>query len=115
MSLGVVTRPVVVATVVLVAVTLLLVARPAVAQGDVHVFVPVASTTSRFFDFGKEGLRLGDRLVSRGPVLDASQVDDVGFETADCVVVRHITDGASGPGGTYRCSYASSKPASPDA
>jgi hypothetical protein len=98
-------RIVIPTAVLVVAVASLLVARPADAQGDVHVFWPAASTKSQFFDFGREGLRLGDRLASRGPLLDASQVDQVGFGSQDCIVVKHITDGSGGPGGMYRCSY----------
>ena len=89
----------------LVVVATLLVSRPAGAQGDVHVFLPAASLTHKFFDFGREGLRLGDRLVGRGPLLDGSQAEEVGFLSQDCVVVRTISDAPDGPGGVYRCSY----------
>ena len=106
MSLRSSSVPIAIAIVVLVAaVASLLVARPAEAQGDVHVFWPAASTTSKFLDFGREGLRLGDRLASRAPLLDASQGAQVGFGSQDCVVVRTITDGPDGPGGMYRCAY----------
>ncbi len=98
--------PIAIATAVLVAaVPSLFVARPADAQGDVHVFWPAASGKSQFFDFGREGLRLGDRLASRAPLLDGSQADEVGFGSQDCIVVKAITEGPDGPGGMYRCSY----------
>lgn len=93
------------AVALLVVVATVLVAGPADAQGDVHVFTPVAGTHAKYSDFGREGLRLGDRLVTRGPLLDATQTTKVGSFTADCVVVKAITDDQDGPGGVYRCSY----------
>jgi hypothetical protein len=78
--------------------------RGATAQGDVHVFLPAAQR-SVFLDFGRDGLRLGDRLATRGPVLDAMGGSKVGTGHGDCVVARAITDGPEGPGGVYRCSY----------
>jgi hypothetical protein len=78
---------------------------PARAQGDVHVFMP-ATERIVFLDFRREGLlRLGDRLATRGPLLDAMGGTEVGTKHGDCVVARAITDGAEGPGGVYRCSY----------
>jgi hypothetical protein len=76
--------------------------RPAGAQVDVHAFWPVDTIRSRFHDFGDDGFRLGDRLTSRGPLLDASQQSEVGFAYQDCVVMRRITDV---PSGLYRCTY----------
>jgi hypothetical protein len=74
------------------------------AQGDVQIFLP-ASQRAMFLDFRREGLRLGDRLATRGPVLDATGGTKVGTAHGDCVVARAITDGPEGPGGVYRCSY----------
>lgn len=91
----------------LVVVATLLIALPAGAQGDVHVFISAGSTTGtlKFFDFRRPGLRLGDRLAARGPLLDGSQQEKVGSFSLSCEVVTPITDGPDGPGGEYRCSY----------
>jgi hypothetical protein len=79
--------------------------RPASAQVDVHVFLP-ANSRYEFLDFGTSGLRLGDRLAARAPLLDATQTSQVGSSYAECVVMRHITDVPGEPsGGLYRCSY----------
>lgn len=93
------------AVALLVVVATLLVARPAGAQGDVHVFTPVDGTHAKYADFGRAGLRLGDRLATRGPLLDATRTTKVGSFSADCLVVKAITDGPDGPSGVYRCSY----------
>ena len=86
-----------------VVVTTLIIALPAGAQGDLHLF-PGPPGTHRFFDYGREGLRIGDRLVSRGGLVDETRTQAGSF-SMDCVVVRAITDDESGPGGVYRCSY----------
>lgn len=90
--------------VLVVALGSLIVARPAGAQGDVHVFTGPPGT-HKFFDLGRPGLRLGDRLVARGALLDETQETEVGSFSMDCFVVRAITDDPGGPGGVYRCSY----------
>lgn len=91
----------------LVVVAILLIALPAGAQGDVHVFISAGSTTGthKFFDFRRVGLQLGDRLAARGPLLDGSLAEEVGSFSMDCVVVKPIKDGPDGPSGVYRCSY----------
>lgn len=71
------------------------------AQGDVHVVWPISSVKTTFLDFESDGLRLGDRLASRGPLLDATQTNQAGSAYLECVVMRSITDGH----GLYRCSY----------
>jgi hypothetical protein len=78
-----------------------LAARSAGAQSDVHVVWPSPSTY-RFLDFGHDGLRLGDRLASRGPLVDETHTTQVGYAHQECVVMRRITDA---PSGLYRCSY----------
>ena len=71
-------------------------------SGDVHVVWPVETTTQRFLDFQHDGLRLGDRLTGRGPLLDETRSNQVGYAHLECVVMRRITDV---PSGLYRCSY----------
>jgi hypothetical protein len=86
----------------LIVVGAVLSSRPAGAQVDVHAFLPADTFRHRFQDFGDDGLRLGDRLTGRGPLLDASQQSEVGVAYQDCVVMRRITDV---PSGLYRCTY----------
>jgi hypothetical protein len=94
------------AVALLVATVSLIVARPADAQGDVHVFVGGSSEGAvKFLDFGHDGLKLGDRLAARGPLKDGSHATEVGSFSMDCLVVKMITDGPDGSGGVYRCSY----------
>lgn len=83
--------------VLVVALVSLLLVRPARAQGDVHVFTGPPGT-HKFFDFGRPGLRLGDRLVARGALLDETQETEVGSFSMDCFVVRAISDEPAGPG-----------------
>ncbi len=79
-----------------------LAARPAGAQGDIHVVWPSATMKITVLDFGHDGLGLGDRLASRGPLVDETQTMQVGYAHLECVVTRRITDA---PSGLYRCSY----------
>ncbi len=80
--------------------------RPAGAQKtDVQVFWP-ASAKATLLDFEKPGLRLGDRVASRGPLMDGARTSEVGRAYADCVAMTRITDNrGEGPGGLYWCSY----------
>lgn len=80
-------------------------ARPAGAQSEISVLWPSLYGKSTFIDVGHDGLRLGDRLTGRGPLLDATGTSEVGKGHQACVVQRRITDGPEGPGGLYRCSY----------
>jgi len=82
----------------------LLLARPARAQSEIDVFSAPGGKTA-FHDFGRDGLRLGDRLAGRFPLTDATGQSTLGHGHQDCVVQRHITDGPEGSGGLYRCSY----------
>jgi hypothetical protein len=78
--------------------------RPAGAQTDeVHVFWPTPPKVT-FLDFDRPGLRLGDGLAARGPLLDASQTTRVGRGYLECVVMNKITDDpVEGSGGLYWC------------
>jgi hypothetical protein len=95
-------RALVAATLLIAVAVALFVPRPAGAQLDVHVVWPAETIRSRFQDFGDDGLRLGDRLTSRGPLVDASLESEVGVAYQECVVMRRIADV---PSGLYRCTY----------
>ena len=75
--------------------------RTARGQAVVHVVYPFDSLSLEFLDFGKDGLRLGDRVVAHGPLLDGKTADRVGTGYNECVVQRHVTDTA----GLWVCSY----------
>lgn len=97
-------RPMIVFIVLIGIAAIWLTQRPAGAQTDeVHVFWPTPPKVT-FLDFDRPGLRLGDRLAARGPLLDASQTGRVGRGYLDCVVMKRITeDPVDGPGGLYWC------------
>lgn len=86
---------------VVVAGTLLL-SRPASAQVDVHVVWSHETAKYKFLDFGRPGIRMGDRLEARGPLLDATRTSEVGSAYLDCIAMSGIT---APVGGLYRCSY----------
>jgi hypothetical protein len=56
-----------------------------------------------FFDFNRPGLRLGDRIASRGPLVDESQTDRVGTAYLQCLVHKRIIDPDRG---LWNCNYA---------
>lgn len=74
------------------------------AQGDIHVVLPVDSSTGRFVDLDDDGLlELGDRAEFRAKLFDAAAIDDrVGSAFGTCLVERLITPGVSG---LWRCTY----------
>lgn len=98
-------RKILVVAAVASAAALALWSSPAGAQIDVHVVWPADTVRVKFLDLGREGLRLGDRLMGRGPLLDSTETSKVGAGHLDCVAASRITDDPSGPGGVYRCSY----------
>lgn len=98
-------RKILVVAAVASAAALALWSSPARAQIDVHVVWPADTVRVKFLDLGREGLRLGDRLMGRGPLLDSTETSKVGAGHLDCVAASRITDDPSGPGGVYRCSY----------
>jgi hypothetical protein len=55
---------------------------------------------SEFFDFDRDGLGFGDRLVAVGSLLDESQSSQVGRQYLDCVIVSGVQ-----LGGVYDCTY----------
>jgi hypothetical protein len=82
--------------------------RPVGAQTSEHVFWTVEGTggKSTFLNVNQPGLRLGDRLAARSPLLDASQTSRVGRAYLECVVMNKITDDpVEGFAGLYWCTY----------
>lgn len=79
-----------------------LMATAASGQAVVHVVLPLEGTRDAFVDVGRDGLRLGDRIAARGPVLDDSQTDRVGTAYVQCLVHRRIVDPDRG---LWNCNY----------
>jgi hypothetical protein len=50
----------------------------------------------------RQGLRLGDRIAARGPLLDQSQTDRVGTAYVHCIVHKRIIDPDQG---LWNCNY----------
>lgn len=75
---------------------------PAAAQVDVHVVWSHETARYAFLDFGHPGIRMGDRVEARGPLLDATATNGVGNAYLDCIAMSGIT---APVGGLYRCSY----------
>jgi hypothetical protein len=50
----------------------------------------------------RQGLRLGDRIAARGPLLDESQTDRVGTAYVHCIVHKRIIDPDQG---LWNCNY----------
>jgi hypothetical protein len=72
-------------------------------QTVVHVvFGAQEDTRVAFVDVGRDGLRLGDRIASRGPLLDESQTDRVGTAYQQCLVHKRIIDPNRG---LWNCNY----------
>jgi hypothetical protein len=67
-----------------------------VASGPSHDF------KGAFIDIGHNGLRLGDRIAARGPVLDETRTDRVGTLYQQCLVHKNITSGTTG---LWNCNY----------
>jgi len=66
-----------------------------------HLVLPVEGAHAQFFDFDQDGLTFGDRLASRGPILDPLNHRQVGTAYGDCQVVTPKL----GAAGTYWCRY----------
>ena len=73
-------------------------AKGAARIDTIHVvFIPGPYAT---FDFNHNGLGLGDRVVSRGPLTDPQSGQQVGTAYGDCVIFSPRV-----VGGVFRCSY----------
>jgi hypothetical protein len=101
-------RPVVVAVftamvaALMVGVALASTGRGAAGSSDdpIHVVVGPGGH-DEFLDFNRDGLGLGDRLASVGPLLDESQTERIGTAYLDCLIVSRVLEG----GGTFDCTY----------
>jgi hypothetical protein len=67
-----------------------------VATGPSHDF------KSSFVDIGHNGLRLGDRIAARGPLVDETRTDRVGTLYQQCLVHKNITTPTTG---LWNCNY----------
>ena len=76
-----------------------------IASGQTVVHVVSGSGENgkvAFFDVGRDGLRLGDRIAARGPLLNESQTDRVGTAYLQCLVHKRIIDPDRG---LWNCTY----------
>ena len=66
------------------------------------VFGPQEDVKVAFVDVNSDGLRLGDRLASRGPLVDETQTERLGTAYQQCLVHRRIVDPDRG---LWNCNY----------
>lgn len=74
----------------------------ATGQTVVHVVLPLEGIKEALVDVNQDGLRLGDRIAARGPLLDDSQTERVGTAYAQCLVHKRIFDPDRG---LWNCNY----------
>lgn len=90
-------------SVVVVAITGGVLATSASGQPVVHVVLgPQHDVRVAAFDEHDNGLRLGDRVAGRGPLLDETQSERVGTGYVNCVVHKRIVDPDKG---LWNCNY----------
>jgi hypothetical protein len=66
------------------------------------VSAPQENTKVAFVDINRDGLRLGDRIASRAPLVDETQTDRLGTAYLQCLVHRRIVDPDRG---LWNCNY----------
>jgi hypothetical protein len=66
------------------------------------VFGPQKAIKTAFVDVHRDGLRLGDRASSRGPLVDETQNERLGTAYQQCLVHRRIVDPDRG---LWNCNY----------
>ena len=72
-------------------------------QTVLHVVVgPSEDIKTVFVDEERDGLRLGDRIASRGPVIDETQTERLGTAYQQCLVHKRIVDPDKG---LWNCNY----------
>jgi hypothetical protein len=96
-------RSIVIPLVVLAVTGGVLTTTTASGQSVLHVVSgPQQDIRVAFFDANRDGLRLGDRIASRGPLVDESQTDRVGTAYHQCLVHKRIIDPDRG---LWNCNY----------
>ena len=75
--------------------------RAATGQTVLNLVMSASTMKARFIDLNQDGLRLGDRAATRGPLTDAEGTE-VGTAYGNCVVHRRIADPATG---LWNCTY----------
>lgn len=89
--------------VVVVAAAGLSLATSASGQTVVHVVLgPQEDVRLASVDVKRDGLRLGDRVAARGPLVDETQSERLGTAHVHCVVYRRIVDPDKG---LWNCNY----------
>lgn len=71
-------------------------------QAAVHVVLPFEGLRATTVDIHHDGLRLGDRITARAPLLDETQTERVGTAYAQCIVHKAITGPETG---LWNCNY----------
>ncbi len=91
-------------SVVVLTVTGAVLATPSASgQAVLHVvFGPQQDIRIATFDKNANGLRLGDRIAGRGPLVDETRSDRVGIGYVHCVVHKRIIDPDKG---LWNCNY----------
>jgi hypothetical protein len=72
------------------------------ARGATTVHVAIGEARTAFFDTDGNGMRLGERIASRGPLQDATRTERVGTSYQECVVHKRILDPNVG---LWNCDY----------
>lgn len=71
-------------------------------QTALHFVVPQAGLKVAAVDVHRDGLRLGDRIAGRGPLVDETQSERLGTAYLQCLVHRRIVDPDRG---LWNCNY----------
>lgn len=79
-----------------------LLATSASGQTVLHVVVPQEAIKVSVVDINRDGLRLGDRIAARGPLVDETQTEHLGTAYLQCLVHRRIVDPDRG---LWNCNY----------
>jgi hypothetical protein len=77
-------------------------ATSASGQTVLHVVLPEEHIKEAVVDVHRDGLRLGDRIAARGPLVDEAQTERLGTASVQCLVHRRIIDPNRG---LWNCNY----------
>jgi hypothetical protein len=69
-------------------------------QTVIHLVMTPDELTTRFLNFGRPDMRLGDRIAAKGVLRDESLANRAGTGHLECVVQRRLSGH-----GLFRCSY----------